>query len=327
MDRSRRWFVTRLPLAFVSVPRAAEAQHAGRGYRIGWLSMAFRGPADLQAAFTEALQERGYDARHTLLEYRFADGSAERLASMADELVRSKVDILVTDGTPAALAAKRATTSIPIVMMGPADPVGVGLVSSLARPGGNVTGMSAAIGDIAAKGVALLQELVPRISRIAFLGNATNVVNRATFSNAKAAADRLGVVIDYVSATTPSEIPQALASVGKSSVQGAIVSADGVIGSRIAEIVQFMARGRLPAVYFRDTFVEAGGLMSYGPRSREFLRGAAVYVDKILKGAKPADLPIEQPLRFDLVLNVKTAKAQGLTIPPSLLLRADRVIE
>jgi putative ABC transport system substrate-binding protein len=327
MDAARRWFVTRLTVTLVAAPYRAEPQQAARVYRIGWLSMAFQGPADLQAVFPEALRERGYDARHTLIEYRFAEGSAERLASMADELVRSKVDIVVTDGTPAALAAKRATTSIPIVMMDPADPVGIGLVSSLARPGGNVTGLSAAIGDIAAKLVALLREFVPSISRIAFLGNAANVVNRATFSHAKAAAASLGVIIDYVSATTPSEIPQALASVGKSSVQGAIVSADGVIGSRIPDIVQFMARSRMPAVYFRDTFVEAGGLMSYGPRSREFHRGAAVYVDKILKGAKPANLPIEQPIRFDLVLNVKTAKAQGLAIPPSLLLHADRVIE
>lgn len=327
--RRRSLLVGTLALAVLTIPLTAAAQQATRAHRIGWLSVASRAAAvDSRAAFTEALRQLGYDEGRTLfVEHRFAEGSSDRLRSFAAELVGLKVDIVVTEGTPAALAAKRATSSIPIVIMGPADPVGVGLVSSLARPGGNVTGVSAAYREIAAKCVELLSELVPGMSRIAFLGNRANVVNQLSFASAQAAADSLGLVIEYLSATTPAEIGPALDTLGGARVQGIIVSGDGVIWSRSREVVDFMARARLPAVYFVDAHVAIGGLMSYGPSARELYRQAAIYVDKILKGARPADLPVEQPTKFELVINMKTARALDLTIPSSLLLRADHVIE
>lgn len=312
----------------LAAPQCAEAQPSDKAFRVGWLSFGSDDDrVEGRAIFLETLRQIGYRAGQITLVERFAAGSAERLRAFAAELVNLKVDILTTQGTPAALAAKRATSSIPIVIIGPGDPVGSGLVDSLAKPTNNVTGVSAAFRDIAVKCVELLREMVPGISRVAFLGNSANVVNRLSFTNAQAAARSLGLGIDYVSATSPGEIKRALSAMGTGKVQGVIVSADAVIVSVTQEIVDFMARALLPAVYFSDYAMELGGLMSYGPSWRDLFRRAAGYVDKILKGARPANLPIEQPTMFELVVSLKTARALGLTIPPALLLRANRVIE
>ncbi|MBI3824611.1 MAG: ABC transporter substrate-binding protein [Candidatus Rokubacteria bacterium] len=318
-----------LALVLLAAPLTSEAQQTERVYRIGWLSVGSpSGAVDARRAFSEALLQLGYKEGRTLLvEDRFAEGRSDRLRDFAAELVRLKVDVLVSHGTPAGLAAKQATTSIPIVAVGSGDPVGSGLVSSLGRPGGNVTGVSAAYRDIVAKCVELLKDVVPGMSRIGFLGNADNVVNKAHFTHAQAAAGTLGLAMEYFSATKPDEVGRALAAMSRARVQGVIVTADVVITSRQGEIVEFVARVRLPAVYFVDDYVDMGGLMSYGPNRRELFRHAAVYVDKILKGAKPADLPVEQPMKVALAVNLKTARALGLTIPPSVLLRADHVVE
>jgi putative ABC transport system substrate-binding protein len=318
-----------LALVLLGASLTSEAQQTERVYRIGWLSVGSpSGDVDARRTFKEALRQLGYkEGRSLLIEERFAEGGSDRLRDFAAELVRLKVDVLLSQGTPAGLAAKQATTSIPIVAVGPGDPVGSGLVSSLARPGGNVTAVSAAYRDIAAKCVELLKDVVPGMSRIGFLGNAENVVNKANFAHAQAAAGTLGLAMEYFSATKPDEVGRALAAMSRTRVQGVIVTADVVITSRQREIIEFLARARLPAVYFVDDYVDAGGLMSYGPNRRELFRHAAVYVDKILKGAKPADLPVEQPMKVALAVNLKTARALGLTIPPSVLLRADHVVE
>jgi putative ABC transport system substrate-binding protein len=327
MDAARRWLLMRLPL-LLAAPRRAESQPTEKAYRVGWLSLG--SPDDRvegRAIFLETLRQLGYRAGQITLVERHAAGSAEQLRAFAADLVDLRVDVITTQGTPAAIAAKRATSAIPIVIIGPGDPVGSGLVSSLARPGNNVTGVSAAFRDIAVKCVEVLRDAVPGMSRLAFLGNSANVVNRLSFSNAQAAARSLGLGIEYVSATLPAEMGRALAAVGAARVQGVIVSADAVIVSGSQDIVDFMARAHLPAVYFSDYAVELGGLMSYGPSWRDLFRRAAGYVDKIFRGTKPATLPIEQPTMFDLIINLKAARALGLTIPPSLLLRANRVIE
>ena len=326
MDR-RRFLLTSLAGAFAA-PLAAEAQQAGRVYRIGWLSVLPRSVAvDELRKFSTALHRHGYsEGRTFLIEDRFAEGRLDSLRDFASELVGLKVDVIVTDGTNAALTAKQATASIPIVVIGPADLVGVGLGSSLAKPGGNVTGVSAGYRDIAAKCVELLRETIPGLTRIGFVGNAANVVNRTSFAQAAIAATTLGLTIEYFSASKPSEVGRALDALSRARIQGVVVSGDGVVSSRAREIVGFVARARIPTVYFIDDHVTLGGLMSYGPRLLDLYRHAAIYVDKILKGAKPADLPVEQPTKFELVINLKTARALGLTNPPSLLLRADQVV-
>ena len=318
-----------LAVVLLATPFASLAQQTDRMYRIGWLSVGSpSGAADDRKTFGEALRQLGYEeARAVLVEERFAEGRVDRLRDLAAELVRLKVDVLLSLGTPAGLAAKRATTSIPIVVVGSGDPVWSGLVGSLGRPGGNVTGVSAAYSDITAKCVELLRDVVPGISRIGFLGNADNAVNKANFARAQAAAAILGLAIEYFSATKPEEVGSILAAMRRANVQGVIVTADVVITSRQREILRFVAHSRLPAVYFVDAYVDMGGLMSYGPNRRELFRHAAIYVDKILKGARPADLPVEQPMKIALAVNVKTARALGLTLPPSVLLRADRVLE
>jgi len=245
----------------------------------------------------------------------------------AAELVRMKVDVLVTYGTPASLAAKQATSSIPIVTVSTADPVGSGLVQSLGRPGGNVTGVSAAFGELPGKWVELLREITPRLSRIGFLGNANNAVNKVVFTRVRAVAHDVGVTAEYFSATKPEEVAAALARLHEARVQGVVVPGDAVIRSRRREITEFAAKVRLPAIYFGNDYIDAGGLMSYGPAPQEIGRRAAVYVDRILRGAKPAELPVEEPTKYELVISLKTARKTGLTIPQTLLLRADRLIE
>ena len=325
---NRRSFVTSLA-AIIAAPLRAKAQSAGRTYRIGWLSSGSTPTLDLQSGFVDALREMGYhDGRNLVIKAHYAAGNPERLRTYAQELITLGPDAIVTFGTPASLAAKQATTSVPIIMLAVGDPVGSGLVPTLSKPGGNVTGVSAAFGDLAPKYVDLLRQLRPGISQIGFLGNAENPVNaRTVFPAVQAATSTVGGAAEYFSATKPSEVPVALQAIARSGIQGLIVSADPVIRSRTAEIAQFVAKARVPSISFADDYVRAGGLLSYGPNPRDLGRHAAVYVSKIFGGAKPADLPIEQPTKFELVINMTTARALGLTIPPSLLLRADQVIE
>jgi ABC-type uncharacterized transport system substrate-binding protein len=312
----------------LAAPIVCDAQQAAKIYRIGMLTSG-SGFGDSLIGFRDAFRQLGYvEHRNFIVEEQLARGDAERLRSQARDLVRLHVDVIIAYGTPASLALKEATPSIPIVLLSVADPIGAGLITSLSRPGGNITGVSASFGELAPKYVQLIRELAPGISRIAFFGNTENPTNRKiVFPQLAAAAHSVGAVVEFLPATGADDFSRVLAAVSKLRIQGLVVPEDAAIRIRMHEIVQFAAKTRLPAVYFGDDYARAGGLLSYGAARRGLGRQAAVYVDKILKGAKPADLPVEQPTKFDLIINMKTAKAIGLTIPPSLLLRADEVIE
>jgi putative ABC transport system substrate-binding protein len=318
-----------LAVVLLTVPLVAEAQPAGRGWRVGWLSSGTAASdPDLREAFQETLRQLGYtEGRSVSIVARYAEGRPRRLREFASELVQLRVDVLVVNGTPAAVAAKEATGEIPIVLGSVADPIGSGLISSLARPGGNVTGVSTAFSEIAAKWLELLREVVPGIERVGFLANPDNPGNRLLLKHVQAAAGALGVTITSFSATTPGEVGRALLAMTQAHVQGAVVPGDAVIRSQRKEIADFATRARLPAVYVGTDYVDVGGLISYGPNRRALGRQVAVYVDRVLKGRRPADLPVEEPTMFELAINLKTAKALRLTIPPSVLLRADRVVE
>ena len=263
-----------------------------------------------------------------MIEYRWAEGRFDRLPDLAAELVRLKVDIIVALATPAAAAAKNATETIPIVMIGVGDPAGIGLIASLARPGGNVTGLSFSVGpEIIGKGLELLKETVPKVRRVAILSNPANPAQPLAMREVNVAARSLGVQLQLLEARGPNEFDGAFAAMAKERVGALLVVADGLFILHRTRLADLAARSRLPAIYGYREHVEAGGLMSYGSSLRDLWRRAATYVDKILKGAKPADLPVEQPTKFELVVNLKTAKALGLTIPQSVLVRADEVIQ
>jgi putative tryptophan/tyrosine transport system substrate-binding protein len=327
MDR-RRLLLTSLA-GILATPLAAEAQ-ATRLYRIGVVSPTspFLGnPVD---AFRNALAEIGYvERRNVVIEVRYAEGRQERLPGLVAELIRLKVDVLVAASTISALAAKRATTTVPIVFVGLIDPVASGLVASLARPGGNITGVTFGIGGagFAGKWVELLKEAVPGLSHIAALWNSENPASGPPVPEMQAAARTLSLRLDVLDAANPTKLDQAFTTIGASGAQGVIVTPDPFFNVSRTQLLQFVARRRLAAIYYIRDFVEAGGLMSYGASLSDSFRRAATYVDRILQGAKPADLPVEQPSKFELLINLKTAKALGLTIPPSLLLRADQVID
>jgi putative tryptophan/tyrosine transport system substrate-binding protein len=332
----RATLLAALALGLLAAPLAAGAQPAGKVPRIGILSPASpsdtgRNPSDLAvlfAAFREGLRELGYvEGRNIQIESRWAEGNYDRLPGLAADLVRLKVDVIVTYGTPAAQAAKGATGTIPIVMAAIIDPVASGLVTSLARPGGNITGQSMMSPDLAEKQLQILKELVPKTSRVAVLHNPANPGNAPQVRHAQDAARALGVRLQILGARGPSEIDSAFSAMAAEQAGAVIVLVDAVLQSNRARIADLAARHRLPAVYGLHEYAEAGGLLAYGPNRLDMFRRAATYVDRILKGAKPGDLPVEQPSTFTLVINLKTAKALGLTIPPSLLLRADQVIE
>jgi putative ABC transport system substrate-binding protein len=302
---------------------AAEAQPATTIPRIGLLA-----DATPWEFLRLELRDLGYvEGKSIALEERSSQGRGELFPDLASELVRLNANIIVTWGTPATLAAKRATTTIPIVMASVGDPVSSGLVSSLAHPGGNVTGLTVIGPGLAAKRLELLKDAVPNMSRVAFLWNPANPDQKSSFDEVRAGARALGVTLHSVEARTREELEQALAAMKQSRPSALLMTADGVHQRYIGQIVSFTLETRLPAMYQLKEAVDRGGLMSYGTSLPDLGRRAAHYVDKILKGAKPADLPIEQPTKFELVINLKTAKALGLTIPPSLLLRADQVIE
>jgi putative ABC transport system substrate-binding protein len=316
-----------LVLGLLAPPRVAEAQKAGKVYQIGILATI--APLGVQQAgdvFRLGMREKGWiEGQNFLIEYRSAKGKAERLPELADELVRLRVDVIVVWGNQAAAAATRATTRIPIVVIA-ADPVGSGLVQSLARPGGNVTGLSREASPATfAKNLELLKEVAPRIARVGVLAGAPGSAAYRTASGD--AARRLSVTLRRVDVRTPEDLEDAFAALARGGAGGMMASGDPIVLQLRSQIVALAGKHRLPAIYPAREFVDAGGLMSYGVSSTLLAHHAAAYVDKILRGANPADLPVEQPTRFELVVNMRTAKALGLTIPPSLLLRADQVIE
>jgi putative ABC transport system substrate-binding protein len=305
-------------------PLDAHGQRAGTLPTIGILGILPPGDATYQALL-QGLHELGYAEGQTLrIEFRW--GEPQRFPEFARELVRLPADVIVTFGTPAALAAKHATTTVPIVMVLVGDPVRSGIVASLAQPGGNITGVSNLAPDMVGKRLELLKEAVPHASRVAFLWNPANQDQIAHFHEAEAGARALGVTLQSVAVRSGEELEGALAAMLRERPAVLLMTGDTVLQGHIARILAVAAEHRLPVVHQLRENVEAGGLMSYGTNRPQLIRRAAVYIDKILKGAKPADLPVEQPMKFELVINLKTAQALGLTIPPTLLFQADEVI-
>jgi putative ABC transport system substrate-binding protein len=313
----------------LTAPFPAEAQQPGKVYRIGVLEQGGSpGPNPIYEAFRHPLRELGYiEGQNLVLENRFAEGRAERLPDFAAELVRLKVDVIVAGGTLGPLAAKHATGTIPIVLAAAGDPVGTGLVASLAKPGGNVTGLSNHSADLTGKRLQHTKEVVPGLSRIAVLWNAANPIAELVFKETEIAARTLGVQVQSVEVRRSEDFDSALPATVSGGAGALFVIDDPLVFRNRMRIADFAARNRLPATAFYKQFAEAGGLMTFGASLADLYRRAAIFVDKILKGAKPADLPVEQPTTYELVINLKTAKTLGLTIPPSLLQRADQVIE
>jgi putative ABC transport system substrate-binding protein len=314
-------------LAVITPSLGARAQQSGKVYRIGFLSGSTSEAVPLWS-FREGLRELGYvHGKNIVVEYRFAEDRNERLSELASEMVRSKMDLIVTHATPATSAAKQATSTIPIVMLAAGDPVGTGLVASLARPAGNITGLAMIDVGLAAKRLELLKEALPKLSRVAVLRNPANPGGQAQSRETEAAARSLGLDLHIVNVRDPRELEGAFAALANAGVGALTVLADPIFLSERRQIANLAMTQRLPSVFARNENVEAGGLMSYGANLANLYRQAGTYVDKILKGTRPADLPVREPTRMYLVINRKTAKALGLTIPPSLLLRADQVIE
>jgi putative tryptophan/tyrosine transport system substrate-binding protein len=319
-------------LALPTVPLAAEAQQqAAKVYRIGYLAGgSSTSSLNTTEAFRQGLRELGWvEGQNIVIDYRSAEGRYDRLPDLAAELIRLKVDVIVASPSPPAAAAKNATGTIPIVMIGAgADPVEQGLIASLARPGGNVTGLSYSVGqEIFGKQLALLKEAVPKIRRVAVLWNPAAPPLARAIEEVKVAARSLGLQLQFLEARSPNEFDGAFAAMAKEHAGALLVLTDAMFSVHGGRLADLAAKSRLPATYTNRLPVEAGGLMSYGPSFSDLWRRAAGYVDKILKGVKPADLPVEQPTKFELVINLKTAKALGLTIPQPLLLRADHVIQ
>ncbi len=321
-----------LAVVSVTVPNGGVAQPASKVYRMGWLSLGSPPPPGQTSvhmdAFRDGLRGLGYvEGQHFTIEGRFADASIDQLPALAADLVAQKVDVIVTVGTPTVKAAKGATATIPIVMAGSGDPVEHGLVASLARPGGNVTGVTHSPGpEIAGKGLELLKEAAPRVTRVAVLWDSSGIHEGPSVKVQEGVAHRLGITLLPHDAKTLDELTAALTAIARERADALFVFPNFVNGKYEDRILDFAATRRLPTMFQSDDSVDAGGLMSYYTNWLSLRRRAAVYVDKILKGARPGDLPVEQPTRFDLVINLKTAKALGLTIPQALLLRADRVI-
>ena len=323
----RREFITLLGGA-AAWPLAARAQQASKLPTIGFLgSSTFSAMSEWIAAFAQRLRERGWiEGRTVAIEYRWAEGRAERAAEIAAEFVRLKVDVIVTYATPPTLAAKQATSAIPIVFAAAGDPLGAGLVVSLARPGGNVTGLSLQSTDLVGKRLELLREVVPGLRRLAIVANVGNPFAVLEMTEVQAAVHTLGLEVDTLEIRGAQDVVPAFeALTGRA--EALYVVTDPLVITNRARIRTLAMGARLPTIYSSREYVEAGGLMSYGPNFPDLFRRAADYVDKILRGTKPADIPVEQPTSFDLVVNLATAKAIGLTMPESLLARADQVIE
>lgn len=317
--------VMAVAFAFLAAPLTVEAQQAGKVWRIGILGNENTRPWE---SFREALRELGYvEGRNLALEQRWSEGITDRLPALAAELVQLRVDVIVASGTQGVRAAKQATRTIPIVMAVSTHPEKIGLVESLAHPGGNVTGLSNMAPELAGKRLELLKEIAPRVLRIVYLWNPASPVEPMGFQDMLAAGRAAGVEILSAEVRTPDDYPAAFAFVASTRAHALIAVGNPVNFKHRHLIVDFALKTRIPSIYEERLFVEAGGLMSYAPSFSDLFRRAATHVDKILRGAKPADLPVEQPVKYELVINLKTAKALGLTIPPSLLVRADQVIE
>ena len=316
--------------AYMVVPMTAFAQSRERLWRVGFLAL--RRPVSLGSdqfgAFLYGMRELGYvEGKNLVVEWRFADGRSDRLQALAAELVGLKVDAILAAGTQAISATRHATTTVPIVMAGANDPVGSGFVTSLARPGGNVTGLSLLLDDVTPKQLEMLLAVMPRLARVALLANPANVSYVTLEANVQVAARRAGIEVLPVHARTPEEIDVAFAGIARDGAGAIIVASDALFTQQMRQIAALAEKNRLPSIAPFRQYVEAGALMSYGQDFTEHFRRTAAYVDKVLKGAKPGDLPIEQPTKFELVINMKTAKALGLTIPQSLLLRAADIIQ
>jgi len=324
------WII--LLLAATLPPLTAEAQQGTKVARIGWLADNPTATGHLREAFLQGMRDLDYvEGRNFVMEHRYAEGTFERLPALAVELGALKVDVIVSVGTRSAVTAKQATKTLPIVFVGVGDPVSSGLVTSLARPGSNVTGLSLFITpQLQGKRLELLKQAVPSVSRVALLwqpGAVSESTEKDILKESEVAARALGVKLQSVEVRGPADFDTAFRRMSGARANALTVYGSAMLFDERRQLVDLVAKNRIPAAYGLREYVEAGGLMSYGPHSPDLYRRAATYVDKILKGAKPAELPVEQPTKFELVINLKTAKALGLTIPQSVLLRADQVIE
>ncbi len=316
-----------LALSILIVTLAAEAQQAGKVPRIGFLFGGSSGPSPELDAFRQGLRELGYiEGQNITIEYRFASGRVERLPELAAELVRLKLDVIVAPNTPPAMAAKQATSTIPIVFAGVADALGAGLVANFARPGGNITGFTSISAELGGKRLELLKEVAPKASRVAVLYNPADRSNVLVLKELQEAAPALGLTVHPLEVRGPGDFEGAFAAMTRERTNALFGAAGVLTFEHRRALVDLAAKSRIPVMWGHRQFVEAGGLMSYAVNFYDQVRRAATYVDKILKGAKPGDLPVQQPTRFELVINLKAAKTLGLTIPQSLLFRADEVV-
>jgi putative tryptophan/tyrosine transport system substrate-binding protein len=313
---------------FIALCCPAEAQQVKKAPRIGFL--AITSPRDMSArmaAFRQGLRELGYiEGKTIVVDDRYAEGKLDRLRSMTAELVQLKADVIVTSGPIGTRTAKEATATLPIVMAYDNDPVGSGFVASLARPGGNITGLSTHYPEITGKQLELLKEIVPKMSHLAVLGDSSEPFTAQSLKETERTAKAFGVQLQYLDVKDPKDVKGALEDARKSRADAAVVLASAIFISQRSQLAELAVKNRLPAVYQASEYVEAGGLMTYGASITDLFRRAATYVDRILKGAKPADIPVEQPTTFELIINLRAAKEIGLTIPPNVLARADRVI-
>ncbi len=327
MTRKPIALILALILAVLAAPLAAEGQQVGKVYRIGYLSIA-SGPSPRTEALRQGLRELGYiEGKNITIEYRFAQEKADRLRGLATELVNLKVDLIVTGGPTATRAAQQATRTLPVVMAWGGDPVEARFVASLAQPGSNITGLTSMATELGSKRLGLLKEAVPHISRVAVLWNPSHSEASASFRETEGATRALGLSLESIEVRSAADLEGAFRRAVTRHADALTVLLDPVTLLNEAKVAELAARSRIPSIFYERRFATAGGLMAYGPLDEDLHRRAAGYVDKILKGAKPADLPVEQPTKFELVINLKTAKALGLTIPPSLLQRADEIIQ
>jgi putative ABC transport system substrate-binding protein len=325
---SKRIFSFALCAMLFALCSSADAQQPKKVPRIGWLGAARTSSSRIEA-FRQGLHELGYaEGKNIVIEYRYAEGKLDRLPAFAADLVRLKVDVIVAGSPQATRSAKQATSTIPIVMAFDDDPVGSGFVASLARPGGNITGLSTLFPEMSGKQLELLKEIVPKLSRVAVLGNATQPGNPQALREINVDADGLGVQIQYLEVRGPKDIETAFGEASKEHADAVLVLSTTILYFNRKQVSNLALKSRLPTIYGRpEYYVDDGGLVYYGPSYTDLYRRAAVYVDKILKGAKPADLPVEQPKKFEFIVNLKAAKQIGLTIPPNVLARADKVIK
>jgi len=314
-------------ILLIALRLSVDAQQPKNIPRIGWLGAARTSSPRIEA-FRQGLHELGYaEGKNIFIEYRYAEGKLDRLPALAAELVRLKVDVIVAGSPQATRSAKQATSTIPIVMAFDDDPVGSGFVASLARPGGNITGLSTLFPEMSGKQLELLREIVPKLSRVAVLGNATQPGNPQALREINLTADGFGVQIQYLEVRAPKDIETAFREASKERADAVLVLSTTVLYFNRRQVSDLAVKTRLPTIYGRPEYVDEGGLVYYGPSYTDLYRRAAVYVDKILKGAKPADLPVEQPTKFELIINLKAAKQVGLTIPSRVLERANQVIK